>query len=165
MGTLPRSGRVEVTTSATPDQIWDLLTDIGRAGEWSHETRGGDWLDGATGATAGARFKGRNGKGLQRWTRLCEIESAEHARVLSWRTVPSRLFPDSTRWTYELTPVDGGTRITQRFEVLELSWLMDRLFYAFIPAHRDRTAALRGDLEKLGEVAAAAPALPTSSTP
>ena len=162
MGTLPRSGSVEVTTSATPAQIWDLLTDIARAGEWSHETRSGDWLDGATRATAGARFKGRNGIGRQRWTRVCEIESAEQPHVLVWRTIPSRLFPDSTRWTYELAPVDGGTRVTQRFEVLKLGWLMDRLLYAFIPAHRDRTAALRGDLEKLGEVAAAEPSVPTS---
>ena len=157
MGALPRSGRVEVTTDASPEQIWDLLTDVTRAGEWSHETRGGLWLDGATGATVGARFKGLNGKGRQRWTRVCEIESVERPRVLAWRTVPSRVFPDSTRWTYELTPVDGGTRITQRFEVLQLGRLMDRLLYAFVPAHRDRTKALLGDIEKLGEVAATEP--------
>lgn len=163
MGTLPRNGRVETTTNASPGQIWDLLVDITRTSEWTHETRGGAWLDGATGATAGARFKGHNGKGLQRWTRVCEIETAERPRVLVWRTVPSRLFPDSTRWTYELTPVDGGTRIAQSFEVLQLSALMDRILYAIVPAHRDRTAALQGDIEKLGEVAARAPA-PRSST-
>ena len=154
MGTLPRTGTVEVITGASPQQIWDLLADIARAGEWSHETRGGVWLDGATTATLGARFKGLNGKGRQRWTRVCEIVAAEHPHQLAWRTVPSRLFPDSTRWTFEMTPVDGGTRVTQHFEVLKLHPIVDRIFYALIPAHRDRTAALRGDLEHLAEMAA-----------
>ena len=156
MGTLPRTGIAEVTASASPEQIWDLLADITRAGEWSHETRGGVWLDGATTATLGARFKGLNGQGRQRWTRVCEIVVADRPHQLSWRTVPSHLYPDSTQWTYEITPVDGGTRITQRFEVLKLHPIIDRIFYALIPAHRDRTAALRGDLEHLAEVAAGA---------
>jgi hypothetical protein len=154
MGTLPRTGTVEVTASASPEQIWDLLADITRAGAWSHETRGGVWLDGATTATLGVRFKGLNGKGRQRWTRVCEIVVADHPHLLAWRTVPSRLYPDSTQWTYEITPVNGGTRITQRFEVLKLHPIIDRIFYLLIPAHRNRTAALRGDLQHLAEAAA-----------
>lgn len=50
----------------------------------------------------------------------------------------------------------GGTRIIQRFEILRLHPLVDRLFYLCIPEHRDRTEALRGDLERLGEAAGAA---------
>ena len=79
--------------------------------------------------------------------------SADAPNVISWRTVPSRLYPDSTQWTYELTPTERGCRITQRFEVLKLGPVMDRFFYAFIPAHRDRSAALAEDLRRLGEVA------------
>ena len=153
MGTLPRNGSVHLTTSASPEQIWDLLADVTRAGEWSHETRGGMWLDGATTARPGARFKGLNGKGRQRWSRVCEIETAQRPHTLAWHTVPSRLYPDSTRWTYEITPVDGGTRITQTFEILKLHPVIDRIFYALIPAHRNRTAALQGDLEHLADVA------------
>jgi uncharacterized protein YndB with AHSA1/START domain len=167
MGTLPRNGTVEVTTDASPEQIWDLLADVTRAGEWSHETRGGMWLDGATSARAGARFKGLNGKGRQRWSRVCEIETADRPHTLAWRTVPSRLFSDSTRWTFAITPVDGRARITQTFEVLKLHPVVDRIFYALIPAHRNRTAALRGDLEHLAAVAADAGALmggPTQNT-
>jgi len=149
MGTLPRNGIVEVTTSAAPDQVWDLVADVTRAGDWSHETRGAEWLGGATGPAVGARFRGRNGKGRTRWSRVCEIEACEPGRRIAWHTVPGRAYNDSTRWTYEITPVDGGTKVTQRFEVLKLGPVMDRLFYAVIPAHRDRTEALRGDLEAL----------------
>ena len=41
----------------------------------------------------------------------------------------------------------------QSFVVLKLNPIMDRLFYAMTPEHRDRTAALRDDLERLGKVA------------
>ena len=125
-----------------------------RAGEWSHETHGGEWLDGADGPRAGARFRGSNRQGRFRWARTCEFLAVDEPSWIQWRTIPTRRYPDSTIWTYELEPVEGGTRITQRFEVVKLSAFFDRLFYLLIPAHRDRTAALRGDLESLGRVAA-----------
>lgn len=164
MGRLPRTGSVEVVTGASPEEVWEVLTDVARAGEWSHETKGGEWLDGASGWAVGARFRGRNQQGRTRWRRVNEVLVADRPRELSWRTLPSRLYPDSTRWTYALDPVEGGgTRITQRFELLHINPLIDRLFYLCIPAHRDRTEALRGDLQRLGEVAAGSPATPSGT--
>lgn len=155
MGTLPKSGSATVDVAATPEQVWALLTDITRAGEWSHETQGGEWLDGATSAVLGARFRGRNQQGRTKWSRVCEVVVADAPRTISWRTVPTRVvYRDSTRWTYELAPTDTGCTITQRFEVLQLGPILDRFFYAIVPAHRDRSAALAGDLRSLGEVAA-----------
>jgi hypothetical protein len=155
MGTLPKHGSVTVEAGATPAQVWAVLTDIPRAGEWSHETQGGEWLDGATAAAPGARFRGRNQQGRTKWSRVCEVLTADEPDVISWRTVPSRLYNDSTRWTYELEPTDTGCRITQRFDVVSIGPILDRLFYVLVPAHRDRAAALRADLVHLGEVAAA----------
>ncbi len=154
MGTLPKRGMAEAETGATCEQVWRLLADVTRAGDWSHETQGGDWLDAATGPVVGARFRGRNRAGKARWTRVNEVLEAEAPHRLSWRTTPSPLYRDSTRWTYELTPTDRGCRITQRFEVLRIGPVLDRLFYAAVPAHRDRSAALAEDLRRLGEVAA-----------
>jgi uncharacterized protein YndB with AHSA1/START domain len=153
MGTLPKSGSTTVDVDASPEQVWAVLADVTRAGEWSHETRGGEWVDGATAAVPGARFRGRNRNGRKKWSRVCEVLTADAPREISWRTLASRLYPDSTRWTYELAPIEGGCRITQRFEVLEINPIVDRLFYAFIPAHRDRSAALAADVRKLGTVA------------
>lgn len=155
MGKLARHGSVQVTAAATPAQVWAVLADVTRTGEWSHETTGAVWLDGATAAVPSACFRGRNRQGRTRWSRRCEVVEADAPRRLRFRTVPTRLFPDSTIWTFELEPVDGGTNITQRFEVVKLHPLLDRLFYAVLPAHRDRTDALRQDLERLAEVAAA----------
>lgn len=162
MGTLPKSGSATVEVDASPEQVWALLADITRAGEWSHETQGGDWLEGASGAVVGARFRGRNKNGRQRWTRVCEVVAADAPHTIAWRTVPSRLYPDSTVWTYELAPTERGCRITQRFEVVRINPIADRVFYALIPAHRDRSAALRHDLVNLGAVAAGRARQPVS---
>jgi len=154
MGTLPRNGTVTIEVDATPQQVWDLLTDVTRSGEWSHETRGGEWLDGATGPVPGARFRGRNQNGRSKWTRQCEVLTSDPGRSISWRTVPSAIYRDSTVWTYELEPTERGCRITQRFEVVKLGPIIDRILYAIVPAHRDRSEALAGDVRSLGEHAA-----------
>jgi hypothetical protein len=149
MGRLPKQGSVAVDSTAPPEAIWAVLADVTRTGEWSHETVGGAWLGSATTAAPGVRFRGSNRQGRTRWSRVCEVLTADRPRTFSFRTVPSRIYPDSTIWTFELTPQDGGTRVTQRFEVVRLNPLLDRLFYACIPAHRDRTAALEADLHRL----------------
>ena len=75
-------------------------------------------------------------------------------RSISWRTIPTRLFRDSTIWTYVLEPNSGGCRITQHFEVVLLGKVMERVLYATVPAHRDRSLALADDVRHLGERAA-----------
>ena len=77
-----------------------------------------------------------------------------------WRTVSSALYPDSTEWAIRLRPADGGadtnrgTIIEQTFEVVKAPKVLDVIYAAVIPAHRDRTAALTEDLRRLGELAA-----------
>jgi hypothetical protein len=153
MGTLMRTNRVEVVTEAAPEAVWAVVSDVTRVGDWSHECRGSEWVDGATAAQAGARFRGRNRVNRRAWTRVNEIVAADAPRELAWKTIPSALFPDSTLWTITLEPVAGGTRIVQRYEVLKLGPLLDRLYYLTTPKHRDRTAALTADMQALGEVA------------
>jgi hypothetical protein len=154
MGSLPRHGRVEVVTEATPAAVWAIVRDPTRVGEWSHECKLADWMDGATEARAGARFRGRNRLGRARWSRVNEVVEVEDGHAISWRTLPSALYPDSTRWTITVDAVEGGTRIVQSFEVVKINPVADRLFYALIPKHRDRSEALTEDLRELGALAA-----------
>ena len=165
MGTLMRNGSVEATTAATPEQVWAVLADVTRIGEWSHECKAASWVDGATRAVAGARYTGGNRVGRTRWSRRNEILVAEPAQELAWRTVPSALYSDSTTWRITLEPAGSGTRITQSFEVTKLNPVIERLIYAAMKVHRDRLDALRDDMVRLGEVALTAPvAAPTSPT-
>jgi hypothetical protein len=142
-------------TDAPPAAVWDIVRDPTRVGEWSHECRIVEWVDGATTAAPGARFRGRNRLGRARWTRVSEVVSFDPPRELSWRTIPTAMYPDSTVWTLTVEPVDGGTRIVQRFDVVRINPIAERLFYALIPKHRDRSAALTEDLRRLGDLAVA----------
>jgi uncharacterized protein YndB with AHSA1/START domain len=161
MGTLKRTSRVEVTTDASPESVWAVVSDVTRVGDWSHECRGSDWIDGATSARPGARFRGRNKLNWRSWSRVNEVVKADAPHELAWKTIATTLFPDSTQWTITLEPVDGGTRIVQRYEVVKLGPIMDRIFYLTTPKHRDRSAALTDDLRRLGEVArTGVPAIP-----
>jgi hemerythrin-like domain-containing protein len=143
---------VTVTVAADIDDVWDVVRDVTRVGEWSHECVGAAWLGTSTSARPGARFRGRNRAGVFRWGRVCEIVTAEPYRLV-WVTVPTALYPDSSEWQITLDEVDGGTRISQRFHVLRAPKVLSVLYAAVIPAHRDRTAALVEDLKRLGTVA------------
>jgi Hemerythrin HHE cation binding domain/Polyketide cyclase / dehydrase and lipid transport len=148
-----KSGCCEVLVDADAHAVWDVVRDVTRVGEWSHECVGAEWLGDAMAAAPGVRFRGRNRAGIFRWGRVCEIVSAEPYQLV-WRTVPTALYPDSSEWMIRLRPVSGGTQIEQTFSVLRAPKLLEVLYATIIPAHRDRTAALTADLHRLGEVAA-----------
>jgi uncharacterized protein YndB with AHSA1/START domain len=150
-----KSSHVEVLVDASVEQVWDVISDVTRVGEWSHECRGAQWLGAVAEPVPGARFRGRNRSGWARWSRACEIVAVDPPRDLAWRTVPSRLLPDSTLWRIQLEPVGQRTRITQSFQVLLAPWLLDRFFAQVIPAHQDRDRQLAEDLRRIGAVARA----------
>ena len=152
---LPQTGAAEVVVDATPEAVWAVLSDVTRIGEWSHECRGAEWLDGATAAAPGVRFRGRNRAGaLVRWARVCVIRAVDPPHEFVWETVGPPLMRDASLWRVRLDPVDGGTRIRQEFRILSMAAWADRVVAALLPAHRDRMAALEADLRRLGEVSA-----------
>lgn len=157
MSQVQKRSDVEVLVDASARQVWDVVSDVTRIGEWSHECHSARWLDGADGPAPGVRFRGRNRAGWAgwaRWGRTCELVTVEPSSQLAWRTVPTLLFPDSTRWRVQLVPTsDGRTLVRQSFTVLRAPWALDRLYAWLIPAHRDRDARLAGDLRRLGEAA------------
>jgi uncharacterized protein YndB with AHSA1/START domain len=154
MGTLVHSGTTEVVVDAAPEAVWALASDPTRVGEWSHECFEARWLEGATRAVPGARFQGRNKVGRVKWGRTSEIVEVDAPNEIAWRTVPTRMYPDSTEWRLRVEPCEQGTRIVQRFEVLKLNPIMERIIYVTMPVHRDRIPALTEDLRRLGTAAA-----------
>jgi uncharacterized protein YndB with AHSA1/START domain len=153
---LIRDMTVEALVDAPPSAVWEVVGDPRRTGDWSHECHEVVFVDGSSAPAVGARFRGRNKVGRAGWTRTCEIVNYEPGHTISWRTIPTMLYRDSTIWAITVEPdANGATRITQCYEVVQLSPLMDRLLYLAVPAHRDRRDALAADLHRIGEVARA----------
>jgi uncharacterized protein YndB with AHSA1/START domain len=116
--------------AAPPDRIWKLLSDVTRIGEFSPETFEAEWLDGATSPQPGARFRGhvrRNGRGPVYWT-TCTVAASEPGREFAFTVGAPGKTPLNT-WRYRLEPAEGGTEVTESFQLtgsppLRLYWLL-----------------------------------------
>ena len=97
--------------------VWTMVTDIGRMGAWSPETLSAEWIDGATGPEVDARFKGKNRRGVLRWTTTVRVDECEVGRSFVFTVLAGKR--DSTRWSYRFDPIDDGTcEVTESYEVL-----------------------------------------------
>jgi uncharacterized protein YndB with AHSA1/START domain len=128
---------VTVHIEATPEQVWDLVSDVTKIGRYSPETFEGEWLDGATGPRVGAKFRGhvkRNGRGPTYWT-TCSVVAAEPCREFAF-TVGS---PESAlnTWRYTLAPAGSGTDVTESFQLADR--LPMKIYWKVMGKARGRT--------------------------
>lgn len=144
-----RSCEATTLIDAPIDAVWNVVSDVTRVGEWSGECRGCEWVGGASSPVPGAQFRGRNRRGSMRWTRLNQVDRAEPPHTLVWRTVVRFPYLDSVEWHLNLAEEEEGTRITEGFQILRLSKAMEGFLHVLMPAHRDRSADLAGDLDRL----------------
>lgn len=140
---------VTVHMAAPPERVWELVSDVTRIGRYSPETFEAEWLDGATGPAVGARFRGhvkRNGKGPVYWT-TCVVRECVPGRVFSFG-VGSADKPLNV-WGYQLEPADGGTDVTESFQLAD-AWPL-RLYWALLGWARGRTNrnGMRTTLERI----------------
>jgi hypothetical protein len=56
---------------------------------------------------------------------------------------------DSTEWQLHLAEDESGTQVTESFQILRLSRGLERVLGLVMPAHRDRSADLASDLDRL----------------
>jgi hemerythrin-like domain-containing protein/uncharacterized protein YndB with AHSA1/START domain len=147
------NGQVSVEISAPIDVVWKLVADPVRVPQWSHECRRVRFLDDTTTAGLGRRFRGSNRSGRYRWSRNCTIFAYDEPHEFSY--VTSGGPGDATAWHFRLEPTAAGTRLTQAFQGVSMPLWLSRLVTVLIPAHDDRTEALRGDLVRLAALAEA----------
>jgi hypothetical protein len=102
---------VERDISAAPEVVWHLVSDLPRMGEWSPENTGGEWVKGATGPAAGAKFKGRNAAGSREWSTTATVIDARPAERFSFLVASGPL--KIAQWSFDIVPSDSGCRVTQ----------------------------------------------------
>jgi hypothetical protein len=153
-----RHDSVSIDIEAPPQQIYELVSDITRMGEWSPECRHCAWIGGATGPAVGARFKARNkGRRGPSWFTTPVVTVAEPGREFSFNRSGPGI--GSYTWRYVLEPTPTGTRVTESYHVERplpkaMAWLTQKW-----AGSTDRDADLRDGMEvTLARIKAAAEA-------
>jgi uncharacterized protein YndB with AHSA1/START domain len=98
-----------IDIAAPPEQVYDLIADVARVGEFSPEATGARGASAAP--TQGEKFWGFNKRGPWRWFTRCTVREAHRGRRFSF-DVDFPPMPVS-RWTYDIEPTDTGCRVTE----------------------------------------------------
>lgn len=114
-----------IVIARPPEQIYDILSDVTRTGEWSPICKA-CWWDEGEGPRVGAWFTGRNETPERTWETRSQVVAAQRGHEFVFLVGGAW-----TRWGFHLTPVEGGTELTESWE--------------FLPAGADRFAERFGD--------------------
>jgi hypothetical protein len=101
-----------VVVAASPEELYDLVSNVTRTAEWSPVCVAAWWDEGATGAV-GDWFTGRNVTPERTWETRSQVVAADRGREFAWAVGGSR-----ARWGYTLEPAEGGTRLTESWAFL-----------------------------------------------
>jgi hypothetical protein len=141
---------VSVHIDASPDRIWELVSDVTKIGRYSPETFEAKWVEPAFGPAVGAKFRGhvkRNVWGPTYWT-TCTVTECEPGRSFFFG-VGNGEKPLSV-WGYRLESApEGGTNVTESFELAPTLGL--RLYWALLGWSRGKTNRndMRTTLERI----------------
>jgi hypothetical protein len=141
--------------TADPVNVYELVADLPRMGEWSPECERVEWSYGTSRATEGAEFVGHNRGGpfkRFRWSRHGRVLTADRGREFAFITDEGAR--ESTLWRYQFEPVAGGTRVTESYEV---KWIPAWARIIDVPTnrHRELRNAMRHTLKQLRAAAEA----------
>lgn len=142
---------VSIDVDVSPDEVYALVSDLPRMGEWSPECTKCRWLGGATTATPGARFKGYNRIGRRRWTTVGRVVAAEPGREVSFDIHTVGGLPVA-RWTYRIAPDGrGGCTVTETWEDRRnaVTRLLGQLATGVTDRAAHNEAGMRATLERI----------------
>ena len=125
-----------VIVARPPDELYAMVSDVTRMGEWSPVCKA-CWWDEGEGPRVGAWFTGRNELPERTWETRSEVVAADPGREFAF-VVHGTI----ARWGYSFAPVDGGTELTESWEFLPSGMeLFGELFGDDAPAQiADRAA-------------------------
>ncbi|MGJ9413093.1 SRPBCC family protein [Aeromicrobium sp. CF4.19] len=95
-----------IDIDASPAEVWSVVSDLKRMGEWSPQCRRMIVRGGEVGV--GTRTININRQGWKVWPTRSEVKIFEPERQLALK-----IAENGTVWTYELEPTATGTRLTE----------------------------------------------------
>lgn len=150
------SDSVERFIHASPERLYDIVSDVTRTPELSPDIVRCVWTGDATGPTVGARFRATNkfGRGPRVSNRPTVI-TAESAREFAFsRTAP---FSGTLEWRYRFVPELAGTRVTESYTVIKpvhaIGWFMLGTMKGSRDRKRELRESMRVTLQRLATLA------------
>jgi Polyketide cyclase / dehydrase and lipid transport len=111
--TMSKPAPLNVTVSRVipmeAETLYDLVSDITNMHRFSPENTEAIWLNGATGPSVGAQFKGSNQLGKAKWSTKPTVTAADRGRCFAFK-VPGAA---GAAWTYHFESEGDGTRVTE----------------------------------------------------
>ncbi|WP_167513598.1 SRPBCC family protein [Streptomyces bauhiniae] len=146
--------RRERWIDAPPQTVYDLITDVAASAAWTpdlvsaqYETEGvpqvGSWF---TAVNADVRHD-------HEWVTRSRVHAAEAGREFAWYVVVQGV--DATLWHYRLRPRDGGTLVTESWQVEHLFPVMGTSREELLALKAHNTAGMEATLNALADAATA----------
>jgi hypothetical protein len=101
-----------ISVAVTPHELYALVSDVTRMGEWSPICRACWWDEGAR-PQVGAWFTGHNETAERTWATRCQVVAATPGREFAWEVNNGWVY-----WGYTFEPENGGTRLTESWRFL-----------------------------------------------
>lgn len=101
-----------IVVSVAPEQLYAMVSDVTRTGEWSPECQA-CWWDEGDGPRLGAHFTGRNEAAGRTWETRSEVVAADPGREFAWEVNGGWV-----HWSFAFEATDGGTRLTESWSFL-----------------------------------------------
>jgi hypothetical protein len=101
-----------ILVARTPDEVYAMVSDITRMGQWSPVCKACWWDEGA-GPEVGAWFTGRNETPERVWETRSQVIAADPGRQFAWEVNHGWV-----RWGFTFEPDSGGTRLTESWAFL-----------------------------------------------
>jgi Polyketide cyclase / dehydrase and lipid transport len=99
--------------SCSPEELYHLIADVSRMGQWSPVCTGGSYDE------DGEWFTGTNAMGDATWETRCRVVVADPGHEFAFINHGLEGRVEMVRWAFLFEPVEGGgTEVTQTWEVL-----------------------------------------------
>lgn len=94
------SASARTAIAAPANDVYALVSDLPGFSRLAAEFERGSWLDGATEAAVGVRFRGHNRRGLSRWSTTVTVTAADPGKCFAF-DVELRGLPIAS-WRYDI---------------------------------------------------------------
>jgi hypothetical protein len=140
---------------APPQVLYDLIADVTRTPELTADIVRVEWLDGATEAVVGARFKAINTAGRgPKWSNKPVITAVDPGREIAWAR--TEVIGGTLEWRYRFEPEGTGTRVIESYEVTKplplLGWFLIGTLFGLKDRKGHLHASMLATLDRLAEI-------------